>query len=204
VSALACPSCLSADKLWTDGTVEAWRDVEVHREADGSVVNHYRGQHEADWPTFASDGNFGCSGLRLVWLTTRARPARHRWTAPGRTNPRPRIAPALSWAKLDDRFWMHPKVTAIGNEGAGVFARMLSFCGCYLTNGLVSPEAVKTICPNRKLLERMNDLDVIELRESGAVYIRDYLDYNHDRDKVEAERDAAKARMRSRRNGVRS
>jgi hypothetical protein len=111
----------------------------------------------------------------------------------------------LSWAKLDDRFWMHPKVTAIGNEGAGVFARMLSFCGCYLTNGLVSPEAVKTICPNRKLLERMNDLDVIELRESGAVYIRDYLDYNHDRDKVEAERDAAKARMRSRRrNGVRS
>jgi hypothetical protein len=110
----------------------------------------------------------------------------------------------LSWAKLDDRFWMHPKVTAIGNEGAGVFARMISFCGCYLTNGLVSPEAVKTICPNRKLLERMNDLDVIELRESGAVYIRDYLDYNHDRDKVEAERDAAKARMRSRRNGVRS
>jgi hypothetical protein len=81
VSALGCPSCLRTDKLWTDGTVEAWRDVEVYREADGSWVNHYRGQHEADWPTFASDGNFGCltcdwSGSRreLVRLGTDGQP----------------------------------------------------------------------------------------------------------------------------------
>jgi hypothetical protein len=72
----------------------------------------------------------------------------------------------MSWAKLDDRFWMHPKVTAIGNEGAGTFARLLSYCSCYLTDGLVPADAVKMISQNRKLLEHMNDLGVIELRES--------------------------------------
>ena len=108
----------------------------------------------------------------------------------------------MSWAKIDDRFWMHPKVTAMGNEGAGVFARMLSYCGCFLTNGLVPADAAKMICPNRKLLERMNDLNVIELSESGSVFIRDYLDYNPDRDYVEAEREKARQRMRRRRNGV--
>jgi hypothetical protein len=51
----------------------------------------------------------------------------------------------MSWAKLDDRFWMHPKVTAIGNEGAGTFARLLSYCSCYLTDGLVPADAVKMI-----------------------------------------------------------
>ena len=108
----------------------------------------------------------------------------------------------MSWAKVDDRFWMHPKVTAMGNEGAGVFARMLSYCGCFLTNGLVPDDAVRMICSNRKLLERMNDLDVIELRESGSVLIRDYLDYNPHRDEILAKREAAKERMRRNRNGV--
>jgi hypothetical protein len=37
MSALVCPGCLKSDELWTDGTVEAWSDVEVHREADGVV-----------------------------------------------------------------------------------------------------------------------------------------------------------------------
>ena len=108
----------------------------------------------------------------------------------------------MSWAKLDDRFWIHPKVMAIGNEGAGVLARMLSYCGCFLTNGLVPGDAVQIICPNRELLERMNDLDVIELRESGSVMIRDYLDYNPPREKVLADREAARERMRKRRNGA--
>jgi hypothetical protein len=96
---------------------------------------------------------------------------------------------------------MHPKVMAIGNEGTGAFARMISYCSCYLTNGRVPADAVRLICPNRKLLERMNDLDVVELLDSGSVLIRDYLDYNPSRDKIEADREAAKERMRHRRNG---
>jgi hypothetical protein len=60
---------------------------------------------------------------------------------------------------------------------------------------------VKMISLNRKLLERMNDLGVIELRESGSVLIRDYLDYNPTRAVIEDKREAAKERMRAVRNG---
>lgn len=109
----------------------------------------------------------------------------------------------MSWAKIDDRFWMHPKVAAVGNAGAGIFSRMLSYCGCYLTNGLVPPEAVALIVgKDRVVLQRMHDLNMVEIRESGSVFIRDYLDYNPDRDKVEADREAARERMRKRRNGA--
>lgn len=108
----------------------------------------------------------------------------------------------MSWAKLDDRFWMHPKVTAVGNTGAGIFGRMLSYCSCYLTNGLVPPEAVALIvAKDRPTLQRMHDLGMVEIRESGSVFIPDYLDYNPHRDKVQGERDAARERMRLLRNG---
>jgi hypothetical protein len=109
----------------------------------------------------------------------------------------------VSWAKLDDRFWIHPKVTAVGNAGAGIFGRMLSYCGCFLTNGLVPADAVTIIVgDDRAVLQRMHDLGMVEIRESGSVFIRDYLDYNPDRDKVEADKEAARERMRKRRNGV--
>lgn len=109
----------------------------------------------------------------------------------------------MSWAKIDDRFWIHPKVTSVGNAGAGIFARMLSYCGCFLTNGLVPADVVAIIVgADRDVLQLMHDRGTIEIYESGAVHIRDYLDYNPPKDKVEADREAARLRMQERRNGA--
>jgi hypothetical protein len=37
----------------------------------------------------------------------------------------------VSWAKLDDGFWMNPKIIQAGNVGAGIFSRLLSYCARY-------------------------------------------------------------------------
>lgn len=43
----------------------------------------------------------------------------------------------MAWVSLDDRFHANPKVVGAGNAAAGVYARALSYCGDYLTDGFV-------------------------------------------------------------------
>jgi hypothetical protein len=51
----------------------------------------------------------------------------------------------VSWGKLDDQFHSHPKVIAAGNEAVGVYARALSYCADYNTDGFVSRVWAKQI-----------------------------------------------------------
>lgn len=88
----------------------------------------------------------------------------------------------MSYAKLDDRFWMHPAVLTCGNTAAGIFARLISYCGCYMTDGKI-PEGVATtiVGPDRKALDALAGVGlVVRLNgdETGALLIPDFLDYN--------------------------
>jgi hypothetical protein len=44
----------------------------------------------------------------------------------------------MSWVFLDDKFHADDKVVEVGNAGAGLFARALSYCGANLTDGFVT------------------------------------------------------------------
>lgn len=46
----------------------------------------------------------------------------------------------MTFAALDERFHSDPKVHAAGNDGAGVYARALSYCADYSTDGFI-PQA---------------------------------------------------------------
>ena len=95
----------------------------------------------------------------------------------------------MTWARLDDGFWMHPKVLMTGNTGAGIFARMLSYCGSYLTDGLVpEPIALQIAGPDRKALQTLLDYELVDRLESGGYIIRDYLEYNRSKAQTEEER----------------
>lgn len=43
----------------------------------------------------------------------------------------------MSWVSLDDKFHSNRKTVSSGNDGAGVYARALSYCGDHLTDGWV-------------------------------------------------------------------
>lgn len=100
----------------------------------------------------------------------------------------------VSWAKLDDGFWMHPKTVRAGNENAGIFCRCLSYCGAYLTDGLVPEPVALSIAGSKKALESVIAAGLLERLETGSVVIRDYADYNPLRDQVETEREQRKER----------
>jgi len=94
----------------------------------------------------------------------------------------------VSWSKLDDGFWMHPKIVRAGNEQVGIFCRCLSYCGAYLTDGLVPEEVALSIAGSKRALEGCVNSGLFDRLESGSVHIRDYAHYNPLRDQVEAAR----------------
>lgn len=95
----------------------------------------------------------------------------------------------MSWVKLDDTFWMHPRVLEVGDANAGVFARMLSYCGCYLTDGMVPGPIVDSITvKTRRAVPDLERAGLVQQLESGTVLICDYLEYNRSKAEVEADR----------------
>jgi hypothetical protein len=90
--------------------------------------------------------------------------------------------------KLDDTFWMNPKIVMAGEAAAGVFARMLAYCGCYMTDGLVPAPMVEAITKNKKALDALEENGLITRYETGTVYIPKYLEYNRSKQELEADR----------------
>ena len=106
----------------------------------------------------------------------------------------------VSWAKLDDGFWMHPKVVMAGNEAVGIFARCLSYCGAYLTDGRVPEPVALSIAGGKRPLDNVVSVGLLDRLESGDLYVRDYAHYNPLRDEIEAKREQ---RREAGRNGGR-
>jgi hypothetical protein len=95
----------------------------------------------------------------------------------------------VTWSKLDDGFWMHPKVVRAGNTGAGLYARMLSYCGCYLSDGEIPPPIVESVVGRDKAaLKRLIESALVERRDDGTIVIPDYLDFNPSREEIHAKR----------------
>jgi hypothetical protein len=107
----------------------------------------------------------------------------------------------VSYARLDDRFWMHPAVLTAGNTAAGIFARFLSYSGCYLTDGHVPAGVAATIVgkDTRALDALVSEGLVVRLHgdHDGALMVPDFLDYNRSKADMEAY-------VESRRNGGRA
>lgn len=107
-------------------------------------------------------------------------------------------------AWLDDQFHSNPKVRQAGNAAAGVYARALSFCAAYLTDGYISDADLNAISKRNErqnalkasLFERVQagetrDVTVTRGKRKGSrfvvtmpgdgYYIPDWLDYNESR-----------------------
>jgi hypothetical protein len=94
----------------------------------------------------------------------------------------------VTWTKLDDGFWMHPKVIVAGNAAAGVFARMLSYCGCYLTDGRIPSGVAETIAGRDKnAVDKLIAAGLVEVHD-GDVFIPQFLEHNRSKEQVEEDR----------------
>lgn len=106
----------------------------------------------------------------------------------------------MAWAALDDGFCDHPKVVAIGNEAAGLYARLISYCAKQLTDGVVPLEIARSFGGRntRQLVAKLTANGLANEYETVLV-LRDYLDYNKSRSEVEETRWKATNKKRAQR-----
>jgi hypothetical protein len=96
----------------------------------------------------------------------------------------------VTWAKLDDGFWMNPKIMMAGNTGAGIFARLLSYCGCYLTDGRIPVEVVETVVgKDKQALQALERLMLVQQSDRGDYVIPDFLEHNRSKEQVRADQE---------------
>ena len=114
----------------------------------------------------------------------------------------------MSWVKIDDLFPDHPKVVALGVDAAfGISMHVAALCysSRHLTDGfLPGAQAVRLVLLPPKTAEyivrRLVEVGMWEPVD-GGYNLHDYLDFNPSRERVLAERQAAKDRRDRRRSG---
>jgi hypothetical protein len=122
----------------------------------------------------------------------------------------------VTWFRVDDGFYDHPKVKSLPRGPVRKGAIFLwnqagSWCCRYLQNGLVPPHMISELGATRRDAEALVACDLWHTAghdcadcpdiPRGHYLFHQWSQYQPTRDQVEAERDAARKRMQERRRG---
>jgi hypothetical protein len=97
----------------------------------------------------------------------------------------------VTWVKLDDSFFCHPKVVSVGAEASGLYVWGLTYSAHNLTDGHVPAAWVRQAVGGRA--KKLSGLLVEHglWSENGAGWlIHDYDKYNPSRERILAKRQA--------------
>lgn len=102
----------------------------------------------------------------------------------------------MTWFKVDDSFHSHPKVLAASPASLGLWVVAGSWSGANLSDGFIPDHVLPRLLPDAASLAR--DLVTAGLwkRARGGYRFHDWGDFNPSSEAVEADRAAARERMR--------
>lgn len=104
----------------------------------------------------------------------------------------------MSWARVDDKLHGNEKFADVGLEATGLWLFCLAWCADNLTDGKLSESIISRLggAKAKTLTKKLVDAQLWENRD-GELWVHNYLKYNPSRAEVEAERNAAKERMKA-------
>lgn len=100
----------------------------------------------------------------------------------------------MVWFKVDDGFWSHPKVLPLSADAVALWVRAGAYCAHQLTNGIVSPQALRMLAERDAAVELAN-AGLWDVVPEGFRF-HDWAKYQPTREQVEADRAAATERKR--------
>ena len=110
----------------------------------------------------------------------------------------------MPWFKVDDAFHGHPKVMELSPAAVGIWTLAGTWCANYLTDGEIKTNVVRRFGATDEMIRELVDAGLwIDL--GGAYQFKDWAEYQPLKEEVEAERNAARERMkevRARKKGV--
>lgn len=104
----------------------------------------------------------------------------------------------MTWVKLDDSFYDHPKVANLTPGAGWLHICGLCYCGRQLTDGVIPKGVEKRLTANVNVSKQVDELiDAGLWIDDGDTYrIHDFLEYQPSREKVLTEREAGAERQR--------
>ena len=105
--------------------------------------------------------------------------------------------------RVHDGFPEHPKTIGMTHEAKGVWLDMGCWCARYLTDGYIPNDAVNRITRKRAIINDLAVRNLIRPLADGWQLV-DWTQYQRTREEVEADRTAARDRMREIRKRRRS
>jgi cytoskeletal protein RodZ len=105
----------------------------------------------------------------------------------------------MPWVRLDDRFPSHRKVALLSDRGFRLYVSALCWASENLTEGLIHDRELPLVARLRGVKAAAKELEDAHLwdRVEGGWQIHDYLEYNPDRARVQADREANAARQKA-------
>lgn len=105
----------------------------------------------------------------------------------------------MPWVRLDDRFPSHRKVALLSDRAFRLYVSALCWSSENLTEGLIRDRELAVVTRVRGAKTAAKELEEAQLwdRIAGGWQIHDFLEYNPDRAKVKAEREANAARQQA-------
>lgn len=115
----------------------------------------------------------------------------------------------MTFTRLDDGIFEHPKMLRAGEDAAALYVRALVYCNRYLTDGYIPLEALSVITRRRDaraLVARLVDANLLEVHPDGGWIVHDFHDFNPRSEDVKARRSelSAKRAEAGKRGGIRS
>lgn len=108
----------------------------------------------------------------------------------------------MTWVKVDDQFFRHPKARRAGKDGRMLYLTGLAYCTANFTDGHIHADALRLVAAEAEVrastAKVLVEVGLWEVVEDGYV-VHDYLEYQPSAEKMRAEREAAKERMRGKR-----
>jgi hypothetical protein len=104
----------------------------------------------------------------------------------------------VTWFKVDDSFHSHPKVLAADAASLGLWVIAGAWCSANLTDGFVPDHVLPRILPDSAPLAETLVVCGLWGRVKGGYRFHDWHDFQPTAEDVQAERRAARDRMRDR------
>lgn len=88
----------------------------------------------------------------------------------------------MSWAKLDDGFFRHPKARAAGKDGRALFLASLTWTAGHLTDGKIASHDLQLIAAEAEVNGKRTAARLVEVglwdEDDSGWLVHDYLEYN--------------------------
>lgn len=100
----------------------------------------------------------------------------------------------MTWFKVDDGFWSHPKVLNLSDGAVALWVRAGSYCCQHLTDGVVSSKILRVL-GDEKSAKELVDSGLWKTNKDGYKF-HDWTEYQETSDVVKDRRKQARERMR--------